>query len=880
MKKIIHAIILTFVASTSLYADNGLVLTPPMGWSSWNVFGMNIDENKIKGIADAMVSSGMRDAGYIYLNIDDNWMAATRDANGKLQANPETFPSGMKALGDYIHSKGLKFGLYGDRGKRTCGHMGANHANGSGSYGNEELDAATLASWGVDYFKYDNCDEVTYQERGESTDRGYDTYQKEDYTKMATALQKTGRDIVFSICAWGFKNWAPGLGNLWRTTGDIENKWGNVAYIINVNNNYYEYAGPGHWNDPDILEVGNGVLTVEESRTHISMWAMMAAPLISGSDLRSMSDDIKAIYTNAEMISIDQDSLGIPGHRIKTADSLEVWVKPLGSVFGNKKAIALYNPSSKSGTITFDFNTDVGISGEVYVHDIWHGRDLGKKSGNYSATVPSHGVILLRTSPTQEIYSSSSTTTPSSSSTKSSSSSSVRSSSSPTIPEGATATPPMGWNSWNAYGTNVSETDVKKIADKLVSSGMRDAGYIYVNLDDNWMAKERDSNGKLQGDPARFPNGMKALADYIHSKGLKFGIYAARGEITCAHISAGLSGTQSGSFGNEALDAATFAEWGVDFVKYSQCGDGSDNLQTDFSNMAAAIKNSGKDMVFAVCTWGFSNWAPDLGNLWRFTGGIEFSFGNVTYIIGQYNNFYSNIKQGHWADPDVLIVGHSNLSLTEAKTQISMWAMMSAPLISGVNLSALSDEFIAIYTNPDIIEIDQDIDGNTGHKIAADGDVEIWHKHLGGEGSGEDVIAFYNPSDDTKNVFIDFEDLGLSSTPYIQNVWEGNGYEKSNGTFAAEIPAHGTVVLKISARDPYAVSSSSESSSCNNEASSSSMEKQSLTKFAIQNGFKDAHFIQFFDMQGHCIPRGATQRPGIYIARDVKGNIQVFRTVK
>ncbi len=284
MNKIKLSILFTAVAILPAFSQiNDLVKTPPMGWNSWNVFHENINENQIKEIADVMVSSGMKDAGYIYLNLDDNWMAKTRNANGDLQADPTRFPSGMKALGDYIHEKGLKFGIYGDRGVRTCHHYNNSSQfpnSGSGSYMKEERDAKTFASWGVDYLKYDNCEPAP------------GSNQRQDYERMRDALLKSGRDIVFSICAWGYQDWMPKTGNLWRTTGDISNAWEakpgdwfrGVADIIEENEKLYIHAGPGKWNDPDMLQVGNGKLTMDESRSHMTMWAMMAAPLLTGND--------------------------------------------------------------------------------------------------------------------------------------------------------------------------------------------------------------------------------------------------------------------------------------------------------------------------------------------------------------------------------------------------------------------------------------------------------------------------------------------------------------------------------------------------------------------------------------------------------------------
>ncbi len=375
-----------FGLAMPVFADaDKLVLTPPMGWNSWNVFRENINEKQIKEIADAMVSSGLKDAGYIFLNLDDNWMDTKRDANGNLQNNPKTFPSGMKALADYVHAKGLKFGLYGDRGHRTCHHYNSNWDSQSGSYMREEQDAKKLAEWGVDYWKYDNCDPA---ERSN---------QQEDYTRMSKALRNSGRDIVFSICAWEYKEWMPGIANLWRTTFDIGPAWISQSWyrgvyeIINANNQYWEIAKPGHWNDPDMLEVGNNGLSYEEQMSQMTMWSIMAAPIMISSDVRNMSNEVKELYLNKEMIAINQDSLGVQGHRISDVDGKQVWTKPLRS---GDIAVALLNNNSSTQTVECNF-ADLGVEGEAEVYDAWQKKSLGART-SVSVELPAHGSALLR----------------------------------------------------------------------------------------------------------------------------------------------------------------------------------------------------------------------------------------------------------------------------------------------------------------------------------------------------------------------------------------------------------------------------------------------------------------------------------------------------
>ncbi len=363
---------------------DSLVLTPPLGWNSWNVFHENINEKQIQEIADAMVSSGLKDAGYIYLNLDDNWMDTKRDAQGNLQNNPKTFPSGMKAIADYVHNKGLKFGLYGDRGKRTCHHYNSNWQSESGSNGREEQDAKKLAEWGVDYWKYDNCDSDP-------------STQEKDYTAMSKALRNSGRDIVFSICMWEYKEWMPKIANLWRTTFDIGPEWISTSWyrgvyeIIDANNKYWQIAKPGHWNDPDMLEVGNRGLSYEEQRSQMTMWSIMAAPIMISSDVRSMSTETKDLYLNKDMIAINQDSLGVQGHRISDKDGKQVWTKPLRN---GDIAVALLNNNSSTQTVECTF-ADIGVEGEVEVRDAWKKKDLGALS-HVSVELPAHGSALLR----------------------------------------------------------------------------------------------------------------------------------------------------------------------------------------------------------------------------------------------------------------------------------------------------------------------------------------------------------------------------------------------------------------------------------------------------------------------------------------------------
>jgi alpha-galactosidase len=367
--------------------DAGLALTPPMGWNSWNKFGCNVDEKLIRDTADAMASSGMRDAGYQFLVIDDCWHGQ-RDAHGDIQADPQRFPSGIKALADYVHSKGLKFGIYSDAGTKTC-------AGRPGSRGHEFQDAAQYAAWGVDYLKYDWCNTSTQNAQA-------------SYAIMREALNHTGRPIVFSLCEWGTAKpwlWAAGVGNLWRTTGDITDQWNGkkdysngVMTIVDLNEPLWPYATPGHWNDPDMLEVGNGGMTQEEYKSHFSLWAMMAAPLIAGNDIPHMTPEIRSILLNKEIIALDQDPLGKQGHRVHKQGDLEVWARELA---GGNRAVLLLNRGTAPADISFDW-AELGYPARLTatVHDMWKATDVAKTDSTYTAhNVPPHGVVVFSIKP-------------------------------------------------------------------------------------------------------------------------------------------------------------------------------------------------------------------------------------------------------------------------------------------------------------------------------------------------------------------------------------------------------------------------------------------------------------------------------------------------
>ena len=405
LKHLFAALFLSLAATGSAQLWEGLAETPPMGWSSWNKFGTEINEKAIMEIADALVSTGLRDAGYIYVNIDDCWQAPERDADGWPVADPERFPSGIKALADYVHERGLKLGIYSDAGYRTC-------AERFGSAGHEYQDALQYARWGVDYLKYDWCNTPDFNE-------------KQAYTLMRDALREAGRPILFSICEWGFSHpweWAKGVGHMWRSCGDIGASFNDPSYFdgkfrghtvieqLRYNEPWRKYHGPGHLNDADMLEVGND-LTVNQGRAHFGLWAMMASPLILGNDLRSMDKETLDIISNRDVIAVDQDSLCVQGFKIPVGHNVETWWKPLA---GGDWAVLVLNINKEP--VDYELNwqmfnmTDDEVSGRstdfdktVYtVRDLWNGGKPTKTDKPLKVKVGGEDAAMYRLTPIKD----------------------------------------------------------------------------------------------------------------------------------------------------------------------------------------------------------------------------------------------------------------------------------------------------------------------------------------------------------------------------------------------------------------------------------------------------------------------------------------------
>lgn len=383
------------VAPAWAQKSEGLAQTPQMGWNSWNKFACNIDEKLIRETADAMVKIGLKDAGYQYINIDDCWHGA-RDANGEMHPDPQRFPSGMKALADYVHARGLKLGIYSDVGNTTCGHR-------PGSRGHEYQDARTYAAWGVDYIKYDWCDS-----KGLNAEGAYQT--------ISDAIRASNRPMLLSICEWGENKpweWASPIGHSWRTTGDIYPCWDcemnhgswsalGIMRILDKQAGLRKYSGPGHWNDMDMLEVGMG-MTEDEDRAHFSIWAMMDSPLILGNDLRAMPESVRKIIGRREVIAINQDPLGVQALRFYNQGQVELWVKPMANdewafmILNRGEAPLHYRYDWQQHHISDDLSKrELDLKKATYRWlDAWTGMtgDTGKR---LDVTVPSHGVVLLR----------------------------------------------------------------------------------------------------------------------------------------------------------------------------------------------------------------------------------------------------------------------------------------------------------------------------------------------------------------------------------------------------------------------------------------------------------------------------------------------------
>lgn len=385
-KSLLLATLAVLGAACSVNAqDASIGRTPPMGWNSWNVYRCDIDAGKIKAAADALVSTGLRDAGYVYLNIDDCWQLPQRDKDGSLQADPKRFPGGIKEIADYAHARGLKLGIYANPGSRTCANIYDNYPGRNGSLGHEAQDAKTFAAWGVDYLKYDWCLANEDGLTGEAA-----------FSKMRDALRATGRPIFYSIHhepQLPMDSWRPQVANAWRTTPDIRPTWPILMRNLDAQVGLEKYSRPGAWNDPDMLEVGNGTLSLDENRAHFSLWALLNSPLLLGNDLGAMTKPVLEIIENEAVIAVNQDWAGTQGHKLRDDGDSEVWGKPMSD---GSFAVVLLNRAETPAKISVDaaemkFPADATLQAK----DLWSGKS-NQVTGRISADVPSHGVAMYR----------------------------------------------------------------------------------------------------------------------------------------------------------------------------------------------------------------------------------------------------------------------------------------------------------------------------------------------------------------------------------------------------------------------------------------------------------------------------------------------------
>jgi alpha-galactosidase len=485
----------------------------------------------------------------------------------------------MRAMGEYLHALGLLYGLYTSAGTKTC------QGSLPGSLGYEERDAQTFSDWGVDYLKYDNC----FNENIPSVDR---------YSKMRDALNKTGRPIFYSLCQWGVENvwnWAPAVGNSWRSTPDISPHWNSIKanFLANQEHNTFFRSQPGSWADPDMLEVGNGNLTSDEERTHFSLWALVKAPLLLGMDLSSITDETLHTISNKNLIRVNQDPKARPatcffGCGDHNHNNNESWSAYATVVTGGDTVAIIVNwrDDSELTNVTFG-GQDVGVvpskSQVVYVTDLWTNRELGtfdfrQVKSLPIPSIPPHGCVVyqfsVKTSNALDAHGG-------------------------TNDDGLIAhVPPMGWNSWNNFGcSRVNEQVIRDAVRVLAYSGLQQLGYRYVNIDDCWMAANRTLvSNEYQADPTKFPSGMKEIGIHIHKHGLLYGLYTSAGTKTCQGL--------PGSLGSEERDAQTFADWGVDFLKYDNCYNENIPSIDRYPKMRDALNKTGRPIFYSLCQWG------------------------------------------------------------------------------------------------------------------------------------------------------------------------------------------------------------------------------------------------------------------------------------
>ncbi|KAF5299171.1 hypothetical protein FQA39_LY02344 [Lamprigera yunnana] len=793
--------------------DNGLALTPPMGWLSWQRFRCVTDcelypdecisDKLLREMADVMSSEGYLEAGYEYIIIDDCWLEWERDENDRLQPDRVRFPHGMKNLADYIHSKGLKFGIYQDVGTNTC-------AGYPGLKGHLEIDANTFAEWEIDYIKVDGC------------------YASHDdlntiYPEFGSYLKKLDRPILYS-CEWplylGFENTNYALVaehcNMWRSSYDIQDSLNSLNGIIDWHSERQDTlittAGRGQWNDPDMLLVGNYGLSYDQSEAQMAVWAIMASPLLMSVDLRTIKPVFKDLLLHKEVIAVNQDELGIQGKLVNKISDIHVWVKPITPIINDVHSYAIAYQSRREdgyrvvakvslkelGLSTSKYNLrqifDSSFDEQIVQWDeqfiLTNAFSLKRQDSIVVVIMKKLSVALLLLVIVRDIN---------------------------TLDNGLALTPPMGWLSWQRFrcltdcelypDECISDKLIRRTADLMSSEGYLEAGYEYIIIDDCWLEKERDESGRLQPDRVRFPHGMKNLADYIHSKGLKFGIYEDVGTNTCA----GYPGLKD----HLEIDANTFAEWEIDYIKVDGCYASDDDLNTIYPEFGKYLKQTNRPIVYS-CEWPLylgiirSNYTliAEHCNLWRSSYDINDSYGSLNNIVNWHNIFQNllieSAGKGGWNDPDMLLVGNYGLSYDQSKTQMALWAIMASPLLMSVDLKTIRPEFKELLLHKGTIAVNQDELAIQGRLVKIVSGIYIFTRPITPVVNGENsyAIAFHNRKEDGYRfaLKISLKKVGLLNRQYrvtdiLDDIFE-EMLVSSDDEFIVRVNPSGVVFLK------------------------------------------------------------------------------------
>ncbi len=804
---------LSLLSTLALAQQNQLASTPPMGWISWNLFEGNINETLVHEIADVMVANGYKDLGYEYIILDDLWQGG-RDENGNVFPDPEKFPSGMKALGDYIHSRGLKFGIYTDAAEWTC-------AGAAGSYGFEKKDARTYADWGVDYVKCDYCnapeDIWTAVER---------------YKSFIEEIREVRPGVVFAVCEWGQRSpwlWGKEIGaNLWRTTWDLRDTWEHGKYT-NRHNGIMEaldrqvglekFAGPGHWNDPDILMVGlngkgnsasaneaNGC-SIVEYEAHMGLWALLSAPLLMCCDIRYLDLESKRILHNKELISVNQDPLGKQATRIHKEGVSEIWAKKLSD---GSYAVGLLNrDDEKAREITLNLK-ELKME-RVKARDLWKHKDIGYYDDSIVLTVASHQCRVLKVT---EIKSG----------------------------EKAHFSPPLGWNSYTGYSTAAPEEEIIKNIDAF-SEKLNPYGYTYVTVDNGWFLDKRhneggkviiDKYGRPESSPYFFPNGVQSVIDYAHKKGVKFGVWLIRGvDRNAVEMNLPIEGTpyrlqdiaarkdtcpwndfnygvdMSKPGGQEFYNSIIrkYADWGVDFIKYDDIVPHPDEIEA----VVKAIENCGREIVLSLSPGDYikvkhsdaykdANMVRITSDIWDNKKSLETSFKRWEDMQN-----YKGAEHNSWLDLDMICFGQlyvvndggwlCKFTDDQKRSFILQRALSASPLMAGGVLYSMDEFSLGLLTHPDILKCNQN--GKVGKLVHREGKIDVWKTEENGKPDNGWIGIFNRDGEKKKKVKITPEELGLDadSEYLLKDIWNKAELPDANiSSFL--VPADGCVFIK------------------------------------------------------------------------------------